>query len=108
MHLQNVGYAPSATNVSITGLYLVTIICSERLMNMLPITIAGGLIEVLARERHVRMLERHRENRPGISYQIRSSADCIVCTNGQLVTAPMDFLRPTTDTLSLTASAWNN
>ena len=84
MHLQNVGYAPSATNVSITGLYLVTIVCSERLTNMLPITIAGGLIEVLARERYIRMLEKHRENRPGISYQIRSSADCIVCINGQL------------------------
>ncbi len=30
------------------------------------------------------MLGRYRENRPGISYQNRSSAGCIMCANGQL------------------------
>ena len=84
MHLQNVGYAPSVTNVSTTGSYLVTNICSEQLTNTSLTTIAGDLIEILARERHARMLERYRENRPGISYQNRSSAGCIMCTNGQL------------------------
>ena len=41
--------APSVTNMSITGSYLVTTICSEQLMNTSLTTIAGGLIEVLAR-----------------------------------------------------------
>ena len=36
------------------------------------------------RERHVRTLDKYRENRPGISYQNRSSAGCIMCINGQL------------------------
>ena len=52
-------------------------------MNSLLTTIAGGLIEVLARERHVHILGRYREQRPGISYQNQSSAGCIMCINGQ-------------------------
>ena len=84
MQSQSVGYALSVTNVSITGSYLVTTICSEQLMNSSLTTIVGGLIEVLVRERHVRMLGKYRENRPSISYRNRSSAGCIMCTNGLL------------------------
>ncbi len=45
-------------------------------------TIAGGLIEVLARERHVRMLGSYRENRPGTLVRSLSSAGCIMFING--------------------------
>ena len=83
MQSQSAEYAPSETNVSITGSYLVTAICSKQLMNSLLTTIAGDLIEALARERHVPMLGRYRENRPRISNQNRFSAGCIMCTNGQ-------------------------
>ena len=38
----------------------------------------------LGRERHAHLLGRYREKRPGISNQNRSSAGCIMCTNGQL------------------------
>ena len=97
MQSQNVGYGRSVTNVSITRLYLVITICSEQLMNSSPTTIAGGLIEVLARKPRVRMLGRYRNSRASISYQNRSSAGCIMCTNGQLdnadgVFAPYNYL----------------
>ena len=46
--------------------------------------IAGGLIEVWTRGRHVRMLGRYRENRPGISSRILSWAAYIMCANGPL------------------------
>jgi hypothetical protein len=52
-------------------------------MNSLLTTIAGDLIEALAKERHVPMLGRYRENRPDISHQYQLSPDCIMCTNGQ-------------------------
>ncbi len=84
MQSPNAGYGASGTNVSITGSYLVTTICSELLMNTSLISIIGDLIEVLVRERHVRMLGKYRENRPGISYRNRSSAGRIMCTNGLL------------------------
>ncbi len=87
MHLQNVGYAQSETNVSTTGSYLVTTICSEQLTNTSLITIAGGLIEISARERHAGILERYRENPPGISYQNRSSAGCIM----NMFAAPLEY-----------------
>ncbi len=57
--------------------------CSELLMNTSLISIVGDLIEVLVSQRHVRMLGRYRENRPGISDRNRFSAGCIMCINGQ-------------------------
>jgi hypothetical protein len=57
---------------------------SEPLMNTLRTTIDGALIEVLARQHHVHMLGTNQETRPGVSRQNRSSAGCIMYTNGQL------------------------
>ena len=82
MQLRNAGSEPSVTNVSIIGSHLVTNICSGQLTNTPAITIAGGLSEVLARERHVPILRIFQHNRPGSSSQSQSSTGCIMCTNG--------------------------
>ena len=71
-------------NVSITGSCLVTSICSERLMNSLPTTIAGGLIEALAKEHRFHMLGRYREILPDVSSRNLSWEAYIMCTSGQL------------------------
>lgn len=53
MHLRNVEYALSVPNVSITGSWSATFICSEQLKNSLLTTITRDLIESMARKHHV-------------------------------------------------------